>query len=371
MIYLDNSATTPMSETAIHTLLTVSQTTFGNPSSLHTPGRQAAQILRNARHSIASALETSPNRIIFTSGGTEADNLALIGYTLANIEKGKHILTTAIEHHAVLHPLKELEQKYGFEVTYLKPVEGRYTVQQFKEALRPDTILVSAMYANNETGYLLPIASIGELLKEHQAVFHVDAVQAVGKLPIHPEELGIDLLSASGHKFHGPKGVGFLYTNTNRLHPLLLGGNQEDKRRASTENLASIASMASALEESLASWETNMVHVQQLRRALLTALSPLGPTVNQDQDNLPYVLNIAFPGQLNEQLLMRLDLLGISISSGSACTAGNIEPSHVLEALYGAEHPLLKESVRISFSKYNTLEEIDTLSSQLLKLLGE
>ncbi|WP_303973477.1 cysteine desulfurase family protein [Streptococcus merionis] len=371
MIYLDNAATTPMSDAAIQTLLSVSQTTYGNPSSLHSHGRKASQVLRQARQTVATALLTSPNRIILTSGGTEANNLALIGYALANQDKGKHIVTTAIEHHSVLHPLEMLEREHGFEVTYLKPVSSRYTAQQFKDALRPDTILVSAMYANNETGYLLPIADIGQVLSHHQAVFHVDAVQTVGKVPIHPEELGIDLLSASGHKFHGPKGVGFLYTNTNRLHRLLLGGNQEDKRRASTENLASIAAMATAFEESLAFWESNLNHVQHLRQSLLEKLASVDLFINQEQDNLPYVLNIAFPGQLNEQLLMRLDLAGISISSGSACTAGNIEPSHVLEALYGTQSSLLKESVRISFSKYNTIDDIDKLATTLITLLGE
>lgn len=371
MIYFDNAATTPLSEVALKTLFQVSQETFGNPSSLHSHGRKASQVLRQARQKIADALQTKSQQILFTSGGTEANNLAIMGYALANQDKGKHLVTTTIEHHAVLHPMQALVTHYGFELTLISPREGQIHPEDIKAALRPDTILVSAMHTNNETGYQLPIAEIGRILKEHQALFHVDAVQAIGKLPIYPETLGIDFLSASAHKFHGPKGVGFLYASNKSLRPLLLGGNQEDKRRASTENLAAIAAMADALEESLKSWESNLDKVQNLKEVLLEGLSQTNAYFNTADQTSPYVINLGFPNQLNERLLMQLDLAGISVSSGSACTAGNIEPSHVLEAFYGKTSPRLKESIRISLSKYNSFEEIRNLIDHLKDLTGE
>ena len=226
MIYLDNAATTPLSQKALETLLSVSQEVFGNPSSIHSFGRKANQILRQARQDIAQVLKVHPDNLIFTSGGSEADNLAIKGYALANQDKGKHLITTAIEHHAVLHTMEYLEKRFGFEVTYLQPIDQKISAQQVKEALRPDTILVSVMYANNETGHLLPIQEIGDLLRDHQAVFHVDAVQVLGKLPVFPAELGIDFLAASAHKFHGPKGVGFLYSKEAKMDSLIHGGKQ-------------------------------------------------------------------------------------------------------------------------------------------------
>lgn len=370
MIYLDNAATTPLSQKALETLLSVSQEVFGNPSSIHSFGRKANQILRQARQDIAQVLKVHPDNLIFTSGGSEADNLAIKGYALANQNKGKHLITTAIEHHAVLHTMEYLEKRFGFEVTYLQPIDQKITAQQVKEALRPDTILVSVMYANNETGHLLPIQEIGDLLRDHQAVFHVDAVQVLGKLPVFPAELGIDFLAASAHKFHGPKGVGFLYSKEAKMDSLIHGGKQEGQHRAGTENLAAIAAMAAALEEEFSQAEQHAHYIQTLKEQFLTEIADLDYYLNQDQGALPHILNMGFPGHLNEQILMRLDLAGIAISSGSACTAGVVQKSHVLEALYGKDSTRLSEAIRISFSELNTPEEITKLSQTIKEIIG-
>ena len=370
MIYLDNAATTPLSQKALETLLSVSQEVFGNPSSIHSFGRKANQILRQARQDIAQVLKVHPDNLIFTSGGSEADNLAIKGYALANQDKGKHLITTAIEHHAVLHTMEYLEKRFGFEVTYLQPIDQKITAQQVKEALRPDTILVSVMYANNETGHLLPIQEIGDLLRDHQAVFHVDAVQVLGKLPVFPAELGIDFLAASAHKFHGPKGVGFLYSKEAKMDSLIHGGKQEGQHRAGTENLAAIAAMAAALEEEFSQAEQHAHYIQTLKEQFLTEIADLDYYLNQDHGALPHILNMGFPGHLNEQILMRLDLAGIAISSGSACTAGVVQKSHVLEALYGKDSARLSEAIRISFSELNTPEEITKLSQTIKEIIG-
>ena len=373
MIYLDNAATTPLSDKVLQTLIQVSQGIYGNPSSTHTAGRKASQILRQSRQTIAALLEVKSDQIYFTSGGSEADNLALQGYALAHQKQGKHIITTAIEHHAVLHSLDYLKDQFGFDITYIRPRNGRIEAKDIKEALRPDTIVVSVMYANNETGDLLPIAEIGQLLKDHPAVFHVDAVQTIGKLRIHPRELGIDFLAASAHKFHGPKGVGFLYAALPQFDALIHGGNQENKHRAGTENLAAIAAMATALEENLTESESHYHHVKALGDYLLERLKQeeIDYQLNQSDSALPYVLNLSFPGQLNEQLLMRLDMAGIALSTGSACTAGAIEPSHVLTALYGSDSPKLRDSIRISLSALNKQTEIEQFITELKHIIKE
>ncbi len=370
MIYLDNAATTALSPVALDTLLTVSKDIFGNPSSIHGAGRKANQILRQARQEIATVLQVPADNLIFTSGGSEANNLALQGYALANQAKGKHLITTAIEHHAVLHTMAYLEERFGFEVTYLQPEDTEITAQQVQEALRPDTILVSVMYANNETGSLLPIAEIGQVLQDHQAVFHVDAVQVIGKLPVYPQELGINFLSASAHKFHGPKGIGFLYSSLASLDSLIHGGKQENQHRAGTENIAGIAAMATALTEQTAHQQQDFQYVTDLKNYLLDKLAGLPHYLNQTEQTLPHVINIGFPGYLNEQVLMRLDLAGIAVSSGSACTAGVVQDSHVLAALYGSTSFRLKESLRISLAETNTKEEIDTLITTLKEIIG-
>ena len=370
MIYLDNAATTPMSAVAISAMTEVMQETYGNPSSIHGHGRQAGKLLREARQELAQLLGTKPQHIFFTSGGTEGNNTAIIGYCLRHKEQGKHIITTAIEHHAVLETIDYLVEKFGFEVTIIQPVDQEITAKQIQDALRKDTILVSTMFANNETGSLLPIAEIGQILKKHPAAYHVDAVQAIGKLLIHPEELGIDFLTASAHKFHGPKGIGFLYASSMDFDSYLHGGDQEQKKRAGTENLASIVGMVAALKENLEKQEEHFQQVQNLETAFLAELEEIQYYLNRGQDHLPYVLNIGFPGQKNDLLLLRLDLAGISISTGSACTAGIVQSSHVLEAMYGVNSERLKESVRISLSPENTVEEMQFLAKSLKEIIG-
>ena len=370
MIYLDNAATTPMSAVAIKAMTEVMKETYGNPSSVHGHGRQANKLLRQARQDLAQLLGTKPQHIFFTSGGTEGNNTAIIGYCLRHQERGKHIITTAIEHHAVLETIDYLVEKFGFEVTIIQPVDQEITAKQIQDALRKDTILVSTMFANNETGSLLPIAEIGQILKKHPAAYHVDAVQAIGKLLIHPEELGIDFLTASAHKFHGPKGIGFLYASSMDFDSYLHGGDQEQKKRAGTENLAAIVGMVSALKENLEKQEEHFQQVQNLETAFFAELKGIQYYLNRGQDHLPYVLNIGFPGQKNDLLLLRLDLAGISISTGSACTAGIVQVSHVLEAMYGVNSERLKESVRISLSPENTIEEMQFLAKSLKEIIG-
>lgn len=370
VIYFDNAATTPLSAAALSAMTETLSTIYGNPSSTHATGREAARVLREARQEIATALATKPQYIYFTAGGTESDNTAIKGYALAHQDQGKHIISTSIEHHAVLETLEYLEENFGFEITLIKPENNAITAQQIKDALRPDTILVSTMYANNETGYILPIKEIGEILADHPAAFHVDAVQIMGKLPIHPEELGIDMLSAAGHKFHGPKGVGFLYAKDVKLTKLLHGGSQEDKRRAGTENLPGIVGMAKALTENLAHWQANLDHVQKVADTILENLDEGSYYLNQQEPHLPHILNIGFSGQSNDSLLLRLDLAGVAVSTGSACTAGAIEPSHVLASFYGEDSPKLKESIRISLSELNTQEEALLFTQKLKDIIG-
>lgn len=371
MIYFDNAATTPLSPGVIKVMTETMETSFGNPSSLHSHGRQAKKILRDARECVATCLKTSSQQIIFTSGGTESNNTVIKGYCLKHRQQGKHIITTAIEHHAVLEPIEYLVKEYGFEVTIIQPVDQKIRPEDIRAALRPDTILVSTMYANNETGDLLPIKAISDLLKDHPAAFHVDAVQAVGKLAVAPEELGVDFLTASAHKFHGPKGVGLLYAKKPDFFNLLHGGDQEDKRRASTENLISIAGMAQALKEATDQLDANYQYIQSLSDRILTGLEDLDFYLNGTDSKLPHVLNIGFPGISNDILLLRLDMAGISVSTGSACTAGTVQPSHVLAAYYGEDSHRLKESIRISLSEFNTSDEVDIFITNIHKILGE
>ncbi|GAA0055311.1 UNVERIFIED_CONTAM: cysteine desulfurase [Streptococcus canis] len=371
MTYFDNAATTPLSPNVIRAMTAAMQDNFGNPSSIHSYGRQANKTLRECRQAIANHFGASERQIIFTSGGTESNNTAIKGYALANQKKGKHLITTAIEHHSVLHAMAYLQERFGFEVTYLPCQNGQINLADLKKALRDDTILVSIMYANNETGDLLPIKDIGNLLKEHQAAFHVDAVQAVGKLKVVPSELGIDFLSASAHKFHGPKGVGFLYSKGLQMDALLHGGDQEEKRRASTENMISIVGMTQALNDAMTEQTQLTHHITTLREHLISQLDGLTYYINQSPNHLPHVLNIGFPGYQNGVLLTQLDLAGFAVSTGSACTAGTIEPSHVLAAYFGKDSHRLAESIRISLSDQNTLEEITQLAQTLRKILGD
>lgn len=371
MIYFDNAATSPLSPSVIEAMTQTMGTVFGNPSSLHAHGREAKKLLRDARQTIASCLHTKSDQITFTSGGTESNNTVIKGYCLKHQDKGKHIITTAIEHHAVLEPIDYLVDQFGFEVTVIQPVNQTIRPEDIQAALRPDTILVSTMFANNETGDLLPIKEIADLLQDHPAAYHVDAVQAIGKISVAPDELGIDFLSASAHKFHGPKGVGFLYAKTPNFFNLLHGGDQEGKHRASTENLVSIIGMAQALKEACEQMDSHYQSIKNLSDQLIDGLGDLNYYLNGSDHKLPHVLNIGFPAVSNDILLLRLDLAGISISTGSACTAGTVQPSHVLAAYYGSESPRLKESIRISFSEFNTSDEVTSFSKTIHQLLGE
>ncbi|WMT19300.1 cysteine desulfurase family protein [Parageobacillus toebii] len=372
-IYLDHAATSPVHPDVVERMIPFMTEVFGNPSSIHYFGRQSRQAVDEARTVVAKSIGAKESEIIFTSGGTEADNIALIGTAMANRHRGRHIITTMIEHHAVLRACEYLE-KQGFEVTYL-PVDekGNVSLADVKAALRDDTILVSIMFANNEVGVLQPIGEIGELLKDHQAYFHTDAVQAYGLVPINVNDHHIDLLSVSSHKINGPKGIGALYVReTVKLSPLFYGGEQERKRRAGTENVAGIVGFAKAVEIA----QETMNHKQQeyrlMREAMLSIFSESGISyyVNGNQDHcLPHIVNVAFPGTNVESMLVNLDLAGIAASSGSACTAGSIDPSHVLVAMFGKESERIRSSVRFSFGLGNTKEQIERAASETVKIV--
>lgn len=372
-IYVDHAATAPMHPKVIETMTKVMAEQFGNPSSIHAFGREARHLVDKAREQLANSIGASPNEIIITSGGTEADNYALTGVAEANKEKGKHIITTVIEHHAVLHTCQQLEKK-GFEVTYL-PVDeqGYVTVADVKKALREDTILVSIMYGNNEIGSLQPIQEIGELLKDHQAVFHTDAVQAYGLMSIDVKELKVDLLSVSAHKINGPKGIGFLYVKKDvKLAPILFGGEQERKRRAGTESVVSIAGFQEAVKVAQEEREDKVKQYREFKEILVNDLkkSQIDFSINGSLENsLPHVLNLSFPGTDVEAMLVNLDLAGIAASSGSACTAGSIDPSHVLVAMFGEKSEKLRNSIRFSFGLYNTTEQIHKVAETVAAIV--
>ncbi|EOT49497.1 MULTISPECIES: cysteine desulfurase family protein [Enterococcus] len=373
MTYFDHAATTPMHPNVIGVMTEYMKTTFGNPSSIHQYGRQAHEKLEEARQVIAASIHATPNEIIFTSGGTEGDNTAILQTARARQHLGKHLITTQVEHPAVLEAMHHLQEE-GFDVTYL-PVntEGELTAQQVQQALREDTILVSVMFANNETGNLYPIKEIGDVLREHQAYFHTDAVQAYGKYPIDVTALGIDLLSISAHKINGPKGVGFLYQKqTIVLPPLFHGGEQEAKRRAGTENLISILGMAEAVKIMREySFEERQDQYAGFTKYLLAQLDQAAICyhVNGSMNRLSHVVNLSFPGVANDLLLMHLDLAGFAISTGSACTAGTVHPSHVLEAMYGKGDPYISSAIRMSFGLENTQSEVERFSQILINTI--
>ena len=364
MIYADNAATTKMSSTAIQAMLPYMDQVYGNPSSLHTAGQQAAEALQSARERIAVCLGCQPREIYFTSGGSEADNQALISAAKIGERKGKkHIISTAFEHHAVLHTLQGLE-KQGFEVELLPVGEaGTVTAQQVADAIREDTCLVSVMYANNEIGSVLPVGEIGRVCRERGVVFHTDAVQAAGHLPIDVREQQIDLLSLSAHKFHGPKGIGVLYARQGlALTTLIAGGAQERGKRAGTENIPAIMGMAAALEEACAHMEENARTVAALRDKLIAGLSKIPHcALNGDPvHRLPGNVSFCFEGIEGESLLLLLDAKGICASSGSACTSGSLDPSHVLLAI-GRPHEVAHGSLRLSLCHWNTEEDVDEM----------
>lgn len=372
-IYLDHAATSPIHPEVVQTMLGAVTNTYGNPSSIHYAGREARKALDMARENIARIIHAEEKEVIFTSGGTEGDNLALIGAAMSNKEKGKHIITTEIEHHAVLKTCAYLETQ-GFEITYL-PVDkhGVVSLESLAAQLRLDTIVVSIMYGNNEIGSIQPLAEIGALLQDHQALFHTDAVQAYGLLNINVTELGVDLLTASSHKINGPRGVGFLYVkNGTRLTYQMHGGEQERKRRAGTENLAGICGFSAAatiISNERESKKEEYISFKK-RMAEIWREAGLDFEVNGlEAATLPHVFSVRFPGISIEQLLMNLDMDGIAVSSGSACTAGTVDPSHVLVALFGEGHPGVQETVRISFGLGNHLEEIEIAATKISEVV--
>ena len=375
-IYADHAATTKISETAKQAMIACMDEYYGNPSSLHTVGQRAAEQLLKARETVADLLGADPKEIYFTSGGSEADNQAIL--SAAYFGKGKtHILSTAFEHHAVLHTLKKLE-KEGFEVTLLDVHEnGIVTPEQVADAIRKDTALVTIMYANNEIGTIQPIREIGAICRGNGVIFHTDAVQAVGHIPVNVEKDNIDMLSLSGHKFRGPKGVGLLYARRGMpLVNVIEGGAQERGKRAGTENLPAIAGMAAALQEATEQLEQEMPRISAMRDQLIVGLSQIPRSrLNGDREHrLPGTVNVVFEGVEDEMMLLQLDARGIAASSGSACTAGSLEPSHVLLAL-GLPIEIARGSLRLSIGAENTPEEMEyivkTVKEVVAQLRGE
>ena len=363
-VYADNAATTRMSRTALDAMLPAMEENYGNPSSLHSVGQRAAELLMKSRETVARCLNCQPREIIFTSGGSEADNQALLSAAAIGRRKGKmHIISTAFEHHAILHTLKKLE-KEGFQVELLPVHEnGMVSARQVADAIREDTCLVTVMHANNEIGSILPIEEIGAVCREAGVLFHTDAVQAAGHLPIDVKAQNIDLLSLSAHKFHGPKGTGVLYARQGVfLTNLIEGGAQERGKRAGTENIPAIMGMAAALEDACAHLDENAKRVSALRDRLIDGLSKIPHSaLNGDPVNrLPGNVSFCVEGVEGESLLLLLDAKGICASSGSACTSGSLDPSHVLLAI-GRPHDVAHGSLRLSLCEWNTDEEIDRI----------
>ena len=372
VIYADNAATTKMSDKALETMMSLISTTYGNPSSLYEFGQKAKEVLEQARRDVAYAIGADPKEILFTSGGSEADNQALITAAKLGEAKGKkHIISTAFEHHAVLHTLKKLE-KEGFEVTLLDVhSNGIVLPEQVEEAIREDTCLVTVMYANNEIGTIQPIHEIGAVCRKHGVLFHTDAVQAVGHIKVNVEEDNIDMLSASGHKFHGPKGVGFLYAKKGiRLVNLIEGGAQEKGKRAGTENVPGIASMATALKEAVSGLDEYKAKLTPVRDKIIKGLSEIPHSaINGDLEHrVPSNINFCFEGIEGESLLLLLDDKGIAASSGSACTSGSLDPSHVLLAI-GRVHDVAHGSLRLSLGEDITDEDADYIINSVKEVV--
>ena len=370
MIYADNAATTKMSDAAIQTMINMMNESWGNPSSLYTHGQNAKEVLEKAREEVAAIIGAQPREILFTSGGSEADNQAIRSAAELGRKKGKmHIISTAFEHHAVLHTLEKLK-KEGFEITLLDVHEnGLILPEQVADAIREDTCLVTIMFANNEIGTIQPIREIGAICREKKVLFHTDAVQAIGHVPVNVVDDNIDMLSASAHKFHGPKGVGILYAKKGiLLSNLIEGGAQERGKRAGTENVPGIAAMAEALKEANAKMEENAAHLTKMRDKLIEGLNQIPHSaLNGDAvHRLPGNVNFCFEGIEGESLLLLLDDKGVQASSGSACTSGSLDPSHVLLAI-GRVHDVAHGSLRLSIGENVTEEEID----YMIKSVGE
>ncbi|MER2294120.1 MAG: cysteine desulfurase family protein [Desemzia incerta] len=375
-IYLDHAATSPVHPEVVEVTYEMMNKHFGNASSIHGFGRDSRRILDQSRMVFAKSIGAKPMEVIVTSGGTEGDNTAIMETAISRQHEGKHLITTMVEHHAVIRPMEHLEA-LGFEVTYL-PVDetGRVNPEDVQQALRPDTILVSIMYGNNEVGTLMDIARIGEIIHESEtaAYFHTDAVQAYGTEDIDVKRDHIDLLSVSAHKINGPKGIGFLYINEKiHLPSFMLGGEQEQKRRAGTENIPGIAGFKKAVEIMQANREERKMQHEALRAYFLNQLEAQGVEyeLNGSPDHrLAHILNLWIKGVHSEQLLVSLDLVGIAVSAGSACTAGNIDPSHVLIAMYGEDSPRISQSIRVSFGLGTTEEQLDIFIEELTKSIA-
>ncbi|WP_226656698.1 cysteine desulfurase family protein [Pseudalkalibacillus hwajinpoensis] len=372
-IYMDHAATSPVHPDVIEAMVSSLKSDFGNPSSIHQFGRKSRHALDEARNNLASSIHAQANEIIFTSGGTEADNLAIVGAAKGNLAKGNHIITTVIEHHAALNACKGLE-KEGFDVTYL-PVDekGRISIADLEKAICPETILITVMYGNNEVGTIQPISEIARIANESGIIFHTDAVQAYGLININVKDLGVDLLSVSSHKINGPKGVGFLYVKDGtRLVPYSYGGEQERKRRAGTENVAGIVGMEKAAELMHEDREAKVALYQNMKQVMLNTFEEesISYQVNGDEQHmLPHVLNISFLDAKVEPMLMNLDLAGIAVSSGSACTAGSHEPSHVLTAMYG-DTERTQTAIRFSFGYGNTIDDAKKAAGEVVKIVN-
>lgn len=369
-VYMDNAATTKLSPDVLNAMMPYLTDIYGNASSVHAFGREAREGVEHARNQVAAAINASPDEVFFTAGGTESDNMAIKGVAHKYAKKGKHIITTAIEHHAVLHTCEALE-KEGYEVTYL-PVDedGLISVEQVRAAMRDDTILVTVMFANNEVGTIEPIAEIGALCRERNVLFHTDAVQAVCHIPIDVKAMNIDLMSISAHKFHGPKGIGALYCRKGIvLEPVIVGGAQERKRRAGTENVAGIVGLGAAIERAHKNMATDMARVSALRDKLISGILKDIPHVKLNghpTQRLPQNVNFSIRYIEGESILLMLDINGIAASSGSACTSGSLDPSHVLLAM-GIPHEIAHGSLRLTLSDMTTDEEVDYVLETLTK----
>lgn len=371
-VYLDYAATTPIDKKVLDKMIPYFENNFGNPSSIYYEGREARKAVDEARAKVASAINANANEIYFTAGGTESDNWAIKGIAFANKKKGNHIITTAIEHHAVLHTCEYLE-KHGFEVTYLKVDEyGLIDLEELKAAIKDTTILISIMFANNEIGTIQPIKEIGEIAREKKIVFHTDAVQALGSVPIDVKEMNIDLLSISSHKIYGPKGIGALYIKKGiKLDNFVHGGAQESKKRAGTENTVGVIGFGEACSLVTEDLENRIAETIKLRDYFIESVFKQIPNVRLNghpTKRLPGNVNLSFEFIEGESLLLSLDLKGISASSGSACTSGSLDPSHVLLAI-GLKHEIAHGSLRVTIGKYTTKEQMDYVLEQLAPIV--
>lgn len=373
MIYLDNAATTPLSKHALEAMMPFLTCEYGNPSSVYSFGRIAKKAIENARESVASAIGARSEELYFTAGGTEADNWAIKSAVELNKSKGKHIISTEIEHHAVIHTLQYLKKK-GYEITYLNvDKSGLISLEQLRDTIRTDTILITMMTANNEIGTIMPIAEIGSIARERGVLFHTDAVQAVGHIPIDVGEMKVDMLSMSGHKFKGPKGTGALYIKRGlKLHSGIHGGAQERGQRAGTENVAGIVGLAAALEEAILNMQENNVKIRNISNRLIEGIlkTPGAQLTGDPVNRLPGIASFVFQGVEGESIVLLLDQMGIYASAGSACSSGSLEPSHVLKAI-GLPHVTLRGALRLSLSEDNSEEEIAIVLEKIPQIITQ